>query len=103
MILYNVTINVEEDFQDEWFDWMKNEHIPNVMKTNMFIDYKMYRIISRLPEETGITYSIQYHASTIEDFEIYRTEYAPVLQQQTLERFGESRLPMAFRTILEEV
>jgi len=103
MILYNVTINVEENLHDEWLDWMINEHIPNVMRTNMFIDYKMYRIISRLPEETGITYSIQYHAQTIENYEIYKAVYAPVLQQQTLERFGVSNLPMAFRTVLEEV
>ncbi len=103
MILYNVTINVEENLHDEWLDWMIHEHIPNVMRTNMFIDYKMYRIISRLPEETGTTYSIQYHASGIENYEIYRAVYAPVLQQQTLERFGEFNVPMAFRTVLEEV
>ena len=104
MILYNVTINVEDDLHDEWLDWMLNEHIPKVMETGMFRTYKMFRIISRISEEeTGTTYSIQYFADTLEKYDIYREVYAPTLQQQTLDRFGTSNLPMAFRTVLEEV
>jgi len=103
MILYNVTINVEDALHDEWLDWMVNVHMPRVMNTGMFSGNKIFRIISRLPEETGTTYSIQYFTNSIEDFEIYRTVYAPVLQQETLDRFGTENLPMAFRTVLEEV
>jgi len=103
MILYNVTINVEDALHDEWLEWMVNEHIPKVMKTGMFPSNKIFRIISRLPEETGTTYSFQYFANSIEDYEIYRTVYSPVLQQESLERFGEENLPLAFRTVLEEV
>ena len=104
MVLYNVTMNVEDDLHDEWLDWMLNEHIPKVMETGMFRTYKMFRIISRISEEeTGTTYSIQYFADSLDKYDIYREVYAPALQQQTLERFGADSMPMAFRTILEEV
>ena len=103
MILYNVTINVEDQLHDEWLDWMLNEHIPKVMQTGMFRSYKMFRIIGRLPEETGTTYSIQYFADTLDKYDIYREVYAPTLQQQSLDRFGAANMPMAFRTVLEEV
>ena len=39
MIIYNVTINVENDTHDTWFKWMKETHIPDVMSTGMFLDF----------------------------------------------------------------
>ena len=101
MILYNVTINVDDQVHDEWLDWMVNEHIPMVMATDMFINHKMFRILSRFQDETGTSYSIQYFAETMADYEIYKEVYAPALQQETLNKFGERCV--AFRTLLEEV
>ncbi|MEO8448027.1 MAG: DUF4286 family protein, partial [bacterium] len=28
MILYNVTVNVDDSVHDEWLEWMKTIHIP---------------------------------------------------------------------------
>ncbi len=33
MFIYNVTVNVEKEIHDEWFDWMKNTHVHDVMNT----------------------------------------------------------------------
>ena len=41
MVLYNVTINIDYAVHDEWLDWMKNVHIPDVMNTGLFIDCKL--------------------------------------------------------------
>jgi hypothetical protein len=101
MILYNVTVNVNDELHDEWLEWMLNEHIPAVLATGMFQSYKMYKLVSRFPEETGTTYSIQYFLQRMGDYEMYRTLYSHSLQQQTIEKFGEK--VMAFRTLLEEI
>jgi hypothetical protein len=101
MILYNVTVNVEENTQPEWLQWMKKEHIPEVMATGKFVDWKIYKILNRQADETGITYSIQYFAKNIEDYNDYQRDFAPALQLQTLQRYGEKI--MAFRTLLETV
>jgi len=101
MILYNVTINIDEHVQQEWLSWMQNEHIPAVMETGYFTNYKMYRILSRMEGETGHTYSIQYFASNIEDYETYRDTQAARLQEETARKFGNRFV--AFRTLLEEV
>ena len=58
MILYNVTINIDYDVHDEWLDWMKNKHIPDVLKTGLFIENKICRILAE--EDGGKSYSIQY-------------------------------------------
>ena len=36
MIIYNVTVSVEESIKTDWLDWMKTEHIPEVMATGVF-------------------------------------------------------------------
>ena len=28
MILYNVTVNIDKDVEQDWINWMKNTHIP---------------------------------------------------------------------------
>jgi hypothetical protein len=76
---------------------MKHEHIPEVMETSMFDEYKLCRI--KEYEENGVTYAIQYIAPSRENFDLYNKEFAPALQQKHRLKYGESVL--AFRTVLE--
>jgi hypothetical protein len=101
MILYNVTINVDDDSHDEWIDWMQHVHIPKVMATGLFRSYTMYKILSRHEEETGTTYSVQYLLAEMALFEQYRDNHAPALQKETIDKFGDRF--SAFRTLLESV
>ncbi|WP_338769010.1 DUF4286 family protein [Bernardetia sp. ABR2-2B] len=101
MILYNVTVNVEDAIHDNWIKWMKEEHIPDVMKTGMFSENKILKLLSKLPEEEGTTYAVQYFCQSLEDLEKYQQEFAPKLQQDHLKKFGNKVI--AFRTILEVV
>ena len=101
MILYNVTINVEDDIHDEWLAWMLNEHIPAVIATGLFQSYRMFKLLTRFEEETGTTYSVQYHLDNIDKYEEYRQTFAPALQKETIDKWGERFL--AFRTLMEEV
>ena len=42
MIVYNVTVKIEKDIHDDWLAWMKETHIPEVLKTNLFEDNNEY-------------------------------------------------------------
>jgi hypothetical protein len=101
MIIYNVTINVEDDIHEAWLDWMLQQHIPDVMATNMFLAYKIMRIISRQEDETGQTYAIQYQTESIDKYNQYQQEFAPALQADTQKKFGGKFV--AFRTLLEDL
>jgi hypothetical protein len=101
MIIYNVTINIEDDVHDQWLNWMKQEHLPQVMATQMFLEYKMLRLISRQEDETGKTYAIQYLCESMEKYEAYQSKFAPALQAETKKLFDGKFV--AFRTILELV
>lgn len=99
MIIYNVTINVESDIHDEWLHWMKEKHIPDVMNTGKFMEYKICKILTKQEGETGETYAIQYTCKNMQDYEDYQKNFAPQLQAEHSERYKNKFV--AFRTLLE--
>ena len=99
-VVYNVTIIIDHSVHAEWVDWMKNEHIPEVMATGKFTSWKMLRIIEDHNPD-GMTYAIQYQAPDMEAYVAYQQECASALQQKTQNLFGGKFA--AFRTLLEEL
>ncbi|MEM6299455.1 MAG: DUF4286 family protein [Bacteroidota bacterium] len=101
MLIYNVTINIEEAVHQDWLTWMKETHIPDVLKTGCFTDYRLLHLLTPLPETKGPTYAIQYFCESQALLNKYQSLFAPTLQQEHLQRFPNKFV--AFRTILEEV
>tara|TARA_R100000935_G_C2775274_1_gene139384 strand:+ start:66 stop:380 length:315 start_codon:yes stop_codon:yes gene_type:complete len=99
MYIYNVTINIQEDVHDEWVNWMKNEHIPDMLRTDKFIKALMTRVLVE-EQMGGITYSIQYTLESKEMLERYYKENAAELRAKTTPFAGKF---VAFRTELEIV
>jgi hypothetical protein len=99
MILYNVTIGIDTDVEDEWKIWMLTTHIPDVMATGMFKKFEMFKILT--DEDQGSSYSIQYTAESMNEVERYLGEFAPELIKRHLERYRDKHV--AFRTLLEKV
>lgn len=96
MIIYNVTIHVEDSIHYDWLFWIK-PHIKDVLATGKFISAKMTKVL--VEEETeGTSYSIQYTAKNRADLEAYYTEDAPRLRKDAIAKFGTKML--AFRTEL---
>jgi len=97
MIIYNVTINIDESIQDEWLLWIK-EHIPQVLATGKFKEAKLTKVL--VEEELGsVTYSVQYRAFSRESLDAYYKEDAEKLRNDSFRKFGDKTL--AFRTELE--
>ena len=99
MYIYNVTINIQEDVHDEWVDWMKTEHIPEMLNTGKFIKALMTRVMVQ-EEMGGITYSVQYTAESKEKLQKYYEEDAPVMRSKSAPFEGKF---VAFRTELEVI
>lgn len=101
MILYNVTVSVDDEIAPEWVSWMKEIHIPEVLATGHFSGYRMLRMLSDQADASGQTYAIQYEAETIGHLENYLSRDAQVLREKHAIRYGSRAI--AFRTVLEEV
>ncbi len=99
MIIYNVTVNIDHDVHDEWKEWMIHHHIPEVMKTGLFIESRFTRVIGE--EDGGKTYSVQYLCKDMETYEKYQSDHAPRLQKDHADKYAGKF--GAFRTILNVV
>ncbi len=100
MLLYNVTVGIDKDSEEEWLQYMKEKHIQAVLNTGLFVGHKFYKVLHDQDDGT-ISYSIQYFAKSIEDVQQYLEVFAPVLIEQHRKRFEHRHV--AFRTLLEEV
>ena len=98
MIIYSVTIVVEESIEQEWLDWMRTVHIPEVMNTGKFVSCRFSKLLSH-KEEGAQNYSAQYTCYSFAELEAYQQHFAKELQGKSLEKFADKML--AFRTELE--
>jgi hypothetical protein len=100
MIIYNVTIKVEASVVDKWLTWMKEEHLPDMMNTGLFSDYRMSKLMEQ-DESEDVTFVVQYHTDSIENYESYQTEHAPKMRQKSVSKFADKMV--AFRTVMEVI
>lgn len=84
----------------EWLQYMKEKHIPDVLSTGCFCGYTLFRIITT-QEEGELSYSIQYFCNSMAELNQYQREHARQLQSEHAQKYGKHVL--AFRTILETV
>ena len=98
MLLYNVTINIDDSVHDQWLHWMQNKHIPEVLSTGKFSSARMVKVLV-VEEMGGQTYAIQYATDSKATLDKYYQEDAPRLRGEGERLFGDKML--AFRTELE--
>ncbi|GAB4403030.1 MAG: hypothetical protein OHK0039_01650 [Bacteroidia bacterium] len=101
MFVYSVTISIEKTFEAGWLAWMQRTHIPEIMATGYFADYKIHKLLDPQVDETLATYNFHYRCQSLAAYEAYVEAAAPALRaaHETLfkDRF------VAFRTLLEEI
>jgi hypothetical protein len=97
MYIYNVTVNISGDVHDEWLKWMREVHIPDVMKTGCFVSSRLVKVLN--VDDEGHTYSFQYTFKEMKDIERYQNQFGPALQADVKNRYADKFA--AFRTLLE--
>lgn len=100
MLLYNVTVGIDRDVEAEWVRWMRDEHIPRIMETGLFLNYKIYKVLHEQADDS-ISYSVQYFAPTLWHVTTYFEKFAPKFLEEHRARFRDKHV--AFMTLLEEV
>src|SRR5215218_8998775 len=100
MLIYNVTIKVEESIADAWLEWLLVEHIADIMRTGCFSSYKVVRLLE-IDDSEGPTYAIQYHADSKADYDRYIELHAPLFRQKSIDKWGDRFI--AFRSLMQVV
>ena len=70
MVLYNVTVSVTEECANDWVKYMMEEHIPDVLGTGYFRDFRLCHVQGEA--EGGVTFAVQYMARSAEAFQTYQ-------------------------------
>lgn len=100
MILYNVTVNIEKEAEQDWVLWMKKTHIPDVLATGMFFENRFYKILHD-SDDGSVNYSVQYFTDSMDKIMKYQNSFAPKLQEDIKAKFQDKFV--IFRTLLETV
>jgi len=99
MIIYNETIIMDEAIYDEWLAWMKTVHIPAVMQTGHFDDYRLLQILDS-PNE-GVTVCIQYSTEHLDHYKRFTTTSQQQLQEAHRKQFENQFVQ--FSTIMQSI
>lgn len=100
MIIYNVTIKVHESIKAQWLQWLKEEHIPDVINTGCFSHAVVMRLIE-VDDTEGPTYAVQYHAQSKGLYNNYIENHASQMRQKGYDKWGDKFI--AFRTVMQVV
>ncbi len=99
MIIYNVTVKTEKSIAAEYLQWLKAEHLTDMMNTGLFSDYRVCRLMDENGDSDGETFVIQFHCDSIENYKSYIDEHSPAMRKKSQEKFGSQFV--AFRTVME--
>lgn len=100
MILYNITIKVHNSIHNEWLQWLKEEHVPDVMQTECFSDFKILRLLE-IDEAEGPTYAIQYFAESKSLYNLYIEKFAGEMRNRSFAKWSDKFI--AFRSVMQIV
>ena len=100
MIIYNVTLKVDKEIVAEWLQWMKEVHMPELMKTGLFSENKLCRLLEQ-DETDGATFVAQYFCKSMTEYNKYISEHSQVMREKGMQLFGGKFA--AFRTVMEVV
>ncbi len=100
MIVYNVTTKVSHPIAADWLNWLKAEHIPDLIGTGCFTHAVILHLVEADDEE-GITYAVQYHAASRALYNRYMEQYAAGMRKKALDQWGDQVI--SFRTLMHLV
>jgi hypothetical protein len=100
MLIYNITTKVDHEILNNWMQWQREIHIPEMIATGCFFDHRFYELLEH-EEEDGKTFVIQFFSNTRSDYEKYITEFAPALRKKSSDKWNGHAI--TFRTLLQNV
>lgn len=100
MFIYNVTTKIEPTIHEAWVEWMKEIHIPEIMKSGCFTQFQFVRLLE-LDDIEGPTYAVQYRSESKAAYNHYLENYANKLRNDVYTKWGNKVI--SFRSLMQVV
>lgn len=98
MVVYNLSIKINKEILEEWIEWQNEEHIPEIMATGLFTQYKFFRLLE--PDEDP-TYVIQYFTDTEDNYHSFVDQYETAFTEKAFTKWKDGFI--AFRSVMKSV
>jgi hypothetical protein len=99
MIIYSITTAIDASIEKKWVKFMQETQIPLLMKTDLFIDYRLVRII--VSHGVDISYNLQLRCKGYDELNIFRAKNEPEMESLTKQNF-EGKYA-SFQSVLDQV
>jgi hypothetical protein len=100
MLIFNTTFLVSDKARGSWLKWVREQHIPFMLKSEMFTKPQVAKVFSNEDQE-GTSYSVQFHVTDLITLENWHIKYAKGFEQNFAEKFGSEVI--FFATVLEVI
>lgn len=100
MFIYNITTKVEHSIVEQWLQWQKEIHIPEIMATGFFSDHRFYKLLEH-DDEQGTIFVTQFFADSRNNYDRYIQLSSPILRKKAIDKWNDKAV--SFRTLLQNV
>lgn len=100
MIVYNVTTKVSHPISKSWLQWIKEEHIPDIINTGCFKHATVLQLLE-IDDNEGPTYVVQYFAESKSLYNSYLEKHAAAMRQKAFAKWGDQFI--AFRSVMQVI
>jgi len=97
VIVYNVTTKAHHSICNNWLQWIKEEHIPDIINTGCFTHATVLQLLETDDSE-GPTYTVQYFAESKALYNNYMEKHAATMRQKAFDKWGDKFI--AFRSLM---
>lgn len=100
MLVHNITTKLSWRIEKEWLQWHKENYIPEVLRTELISDHKIFRLLDQEDDE-GPTFTTQLFFATMEKYEEYIRLHSPGLRNKAIDKWGNESI--SFHTVMQLV
>tara|TARA_B100000963_G_scaffold290632_1_gene260530 strand:+ start:725 stop:1042 length:318 start_codon:yes stop_codon:yes gene_type:complete len=99
MIIYSITTAIETAIDEKWVEFMQKTHIPSIMNTGLFVDFRFVRIIPS--QGVDLSYNLQLRCKGYAELNRFRSENEPKIDSLIKQNF-EGKYA-TFQSVLDQV
>jgi hypothetical protein len=100
MIVYNVTTKVTPAIHNNWLQWIKEEHIPDIISTGCFTHATVLQLLD-VDDSEGPTFTVQYFTASKSLYNNYIAAHAEKMRQKAFDKWGDQFI--AFRSLMQVI
>ena len=98
MLIFNTTYKVATNQNENWLEWMNNQHIPFMLESGLFSKPQIAKVLGSEDNE-GLSFSVQFLIQDIDSLMDWHRENAVSFQNNCSAKFGTE--VVFFTTVLE--